>query len=443
MKTFTGLCVVLACFELAINICYGYYDNGYVDIQRQPPQYVPQGYFSNLPVEDVSKFPYHVVIVDSSNTMTNPYNKPRIVCQGALINNNWIITSASCVWMNYGNLHPETTYAVIGTNRFLENYHEGANIYKLSYPVFHPQFDTQTGKGNDVALWKLNTPIMNPDYSRVINLVDQPRLPILSNCEYTTNIDHTLYGTNARLMNVKPCETFGVPDDIGNCVMMKNTPHDNTKYFETGCPLVCDNKLYALRNVDGHFTTAYNSKSWMDQVINERQNYDRNIPSTELTTLRSPMPRNPRIMPEFNEEKPYTSSINNKPDELSLADTDQYNKFGDFGELYNSFSHPLNIQKTRLRRAIGPGDIDLIFQSWAKSVSRMDPERQLSIKIAISKIVTDGEQEELEKKQLLEFDKKFEEMEKKEEAEMRAESARESNLMKEERKREYLKKNSM
>jgi secreted trypsin-like serine protease len=105
------------------------------------------------------QFPFAAAITVQTETS-------QFFCGGALINNDWILTSAHCV-----------TGAVTVTIRLGSNNLQGSDPNRItvasSHVVPHPEFDPDTSV-NDIGLVKLRMPVEFTDYIQPINLASTP-----------------------------------------------------------------------------------------------------------------------------------------------------------------------------------------------------------------------------------------------------------------------------
>ncbi|VVC43172.1 Peptidase S1, PA clan,Serine proteases, trypsin domain [Cinara cedri] len=220
------------------------------DIEIQPPE----DFIGFQYVASALKYPYQVAFVLKG--------KDSVLCQGALISTEWIITTGSCL-KKYGGVSGDWLSAVVGT---VSVRNPEAVIRHLSFAVFHPQFDFDTG-ANDVALVKIK-PIVESKNVKPIKLSNYVH-PMETKCKYSSSSENAVYGFSLKLLDPGTCDKISLPKQMlnYNCAGVGDVQFMTNTFKTMGSPLVCDERLYSIKTSDGIFTAVNNIDSWVNSVL--------------------------------------------------------------------------------------------------------------------------------------------------------------------------------
>ncbi|VVC31365.1 Hypothetical protein CINCED_3A008398 [Cinara cedri] len=262
MKIVISLCLIIICFASAKNVSRGLNsdDNNSSTTIVIPNENSSQN-VSDYYLADINEFPYHVIIVKMEN------DSYEILCQGALISHDWILTSASCINRNSEHLNSGNFLAFLGVRDLKD---PKVNARELKYTKLHPNYDTEMDDGNDVALCMLEGGISEyTENTEIVYLIDPSETRILD-CKYSSFIGQYLYGQSVKMqVEFDDCEKIGVLDDIYYCAVMNDTIHAKNKEYDLGSPLTCGGKLYAIRNIHGYFTTVFSISNLILHTMDE------------------------------------------------------------------------------------------------------------------------------------------------------------------------------
>ncbi|HEX2919576.1 MAG TPA: trypsin-like serine protease [Bacteroidales bacterium] len=106
----------------------------------------------------ISDYPWQVYIIAGSKA-----------CGGSIISDRWILTAAHCVYGNRGFLSPDSVRVKANANNPYDPY-EG-ETHQADQVKAHEQYDPKTNK-NDIALIRLQTPIVNSSPIKIVTRED-------------------------------------------------------------------------------------------------------------------------------------------------------------------------------------------------------------------------------------------------------------------------------
>ncbi|VVC41338.1 Peptidase S1, PA clan,Serine proteases, trypsin domain [Cinara cedri] len=402
MKTIVSLFLILTCFTSAKNIGHDKNDESLITPEINL-HYMPMP--SSFYIAAMDEFPFQVAIL-LSDSETHFHD---LICQGVLVSHNWILTTASCILQFYGQVDIKYIKVFLGTVDF-RNVNFGF-VRKVNFFMFHPDYNLKNNDGKDLAMWMISDGVsrhtLNTDVAYLFDASGTKNY----DCKYITfSQAGYLYGAPATLSN-NSNDCVKIVDDISHCVKINNTIYEE---LHVGASLICGGKLYALKNYYGYFTTVYDTSSWILYVI------DVGLSAVRKEKKLSEKEEDISFI-EYGYEDDFFDFIqmridwNNKNLNLSEESTREIKKeyrrkqednendvpidewFHDSqSESDWSESNERGLRKRRFAQTGAAAEIEHLFSSWAITVSKLNIERQIDLKINIGNIVANAERDYLE-----------------------------------------------
>ena len=209
---------------------------------------------------------------------SNDLYSEQFFCSGTLINKNWVVTAAHCLFPLGKKLNKEELTVTVSDYDFSDNL-EGVSVTEI---VIHPDFNDVTLE-NDIALLKLSEPSNVPH----ILMSNVSKTVITNNAtiwgwgsldEVSLQLPDILQKADTNILPNLQCSLrlgtafFG---DSMLCATVDNANIDSC-YGDSGGPIIVNNKLVGITSwgfgcadpdYPGVYTRIDTYKSWLDHII--------------------------------------------------------------------------------------------------------------------------------------------------------------------------------